>query len=133
MRHRLLVMASMSLVLSACRDADSGLPREYRAIAVPAETLQSQEAIQRGGELFERYCTLCHGMRGDGRGLQREGLQPPPRDFTDGGWRAGTTPRRVFVAIREGQPQTAMPSWKSLSEQDAWELTAFVLSLAGPR
>lgn len=129
MRRRLLIAAWMSLVLPACHSADGDLPRAYRAMDVPTAALASPEAVGRGGELFLKYCTLCHGVRGDGLGLQHEGLQPPPRDFTDPAWRAGTSPRHVFFAIREGRAGTAMPSWKSLSEQDGWDLTAFILSL----
>lgn len=127
---RLLIAGWMSLALSACHSADGDLPREYRTIAVPA-TLASPAAVERGAALFQKYCTLCHGVRGDGYGLQREGLQPPPRDFRDAGWRATATPRHVFFAVREGRHGTAMPSWKSLSEQDAWDLTGYVLSLGG--
>ncbi len=97
---------------------------------VPAAWLASADAARRGGELFRQYCVLCHGERGDGRGLQREGLTPPPRDFTDPAWRAGITARHAYFAIREGVRGTAMPSWKSLSEQDDWALVAYVLSLA---
>jgi mono/diheme cytochrome c family protein len=129
-RATVLAAVSMSLVLSACRSTESDLPPEYRNVAVPAAWLATPEATQRGSELFARYCTLCHGVRGDGRGLQREGLTPPPRDFTDPAWRASTSPRRVYFAIREGRRGTAMPSWKSLSEQDDWALTGYVLSLA---
>jgi high-affinity iron transporter len=120
----------MSLVSSACGDVDRDLPREYRAMAVPAARLASTDAVTHGGELFQKYCTLCHGPRGDGRGLQREGLNPTPRDFTDPSWRLKTSPRHVYFAIREGVATTAMPSWKSLTEQDGWDLTAYVLSLA---
>jgi mono/diheme cytochrome c family protein len=52
-----------------------------------------------------------------------------PRDFTNAEWRRSTSPRRVFFAIREGLSGTPMPEWKSLSEQDAWDMTAYVLSL----
>jgi mono/diheme cytochrome c family protein len=38
----------------------------------------------------------------------------------------------VFFAIREGIAGTPMPAWTNLSEQDAWNLTAYVLSLGGP-
>ncbi|MFI5178917.1 MAG: cytochrome c [Vicinamibacterales bacterium] len=130
MRRLLLALAWMSLVSPACGDTDRDLPREYRAIEIPAARLASTEAVSRGGDLFQKYCTLCHGVRGDGKGLQHEGLNPAPRDFTDPGWRQRTTPRHVYFAIREGVATTAMPSWKSLTEQDGWDLTAYVLSLA---
>jgi mono/diheme cytochrome c family protein len=45
-------------------------------------------------------------------------------------WRRATSPRRVFYAIREGLPGTPMPNWKALSEEDAWDMTAYVLSLS---
>jgi mono/diheme cytochrome c family protein len=122
-----------SLVLPGCADVDGDLPRAYRRIAVPTGLLASEEARVRGGALFRAYCALCHGARGDGRGARREGLARAPRDFTDPAWRAATSPRRVFFAIREGRRGTPMPSWKALSEEDAWNLTAYVLSLGEPR
>jgi high-affinity iron transporter len=79
------------------------------------------------------HCALCHGERGDGRGVRQEGLARPPRDFTNAGWRQSTSPRHVFYAIREGLSGTPMPSWKALSEQDAWDMTAYVLSLSNQK
>jgi len=65
--------------------------------------------------------------------LRREGLARAPRDFTDPAWRQSTSPRRVFFTIREGIKGTAMPPWPNLGEQDAWNLTAYVLSLGEAR
>ena len=96
---------------------------------VPAERLASREAKDHGAKLFAEHCALCHGERGDGRGLRREGLTRPPRDFTNAAWHQSTSVRRVFYSIREGVPLTPMPSWKALTEQDAWDITAYVLSL----
>ena len=120
----------MWLVSPGCADSDGDLPREYRRVDVPTTLLASAAARTRGGQLFHEHCVLCHGDRGDGRGVRREGLTTSPRDFTDPTWRADTSPRQVFFAIREGLRGTAMPSWKSLSEREAWEMTAYVLSVA---
>jgi mono/diheme cytochrome c family protein len=57
----------------------------------------------------------------------------PRRDFTDPAWRRTTSPRHVFFAIREGIKGTAMPAWRNLTEREAWELTAYVLSLGEAR
>jgi mono/diheme cytochrome c family protein len=119
----------MSLVWPGCGEVDRRLPREYRGIEVPATWLASADARTRGAALFRESCALCHGERGDGRGIRREGLTTQPRDFTSRDWRASTSPRRVFFAIREGLHGTAMPSWKAFSEQDSWALTAYVLAL----
>jgi mono/diheme cytochrome c family protein len=122
----------MSLVSLACRDADRDLPRPYRSLDVPSALLGSSNAQRRGRALFLEHCAFCHGERGDGHGVRREGLVRPPRDFTNPAWRRSTSPRRVFFAIREGIAGTPMPAWTNLSEQDAWNLTAYVLSLGGP-
>jgi mono/diheme cytochrome c family protein len=129
MSRRIAIVMLMSLVWPGCSDGDRGLPREYRRIEVPSAWLASTEARTRGAALFRESCALCHGERGDGRGARREGLTTSPRDFTNPDWRKSTSPRRVFFAIREGLHGTAMPSWKALSEQDSWALTAHVLSL----
>ena len=120
-----------SVVSLGCGDVDRDLPREYRRVDVPDALLASAAARMRGGTLFRQYCALCHGERGDGQGARREGLTSSPRDFTDRRWRESTSARHVFFAIREGLRGTPMPSWKALSERDGWEMTAYVLSLAG--
>ena len=39
----------------------------------------------------------------------------------------------MYYVIREGLRGTPMPSWKALSEDDCWDLVAYVLSAArGP-
>ena len=123
----------MWLISPGCAGADGDLPREYRRIEVPTARLVSEEARAHGDRLFHEYCALCHGDRGDGRGIRREGLTSSPRDFTDRQWRTSTSPRRVFFAIREGRRGTAMPGWKALSEPDAWDMTAYVMSLGESR
>jgi mono/diheme cytochrome c family protein len=123
----------MCLVSPACADGDRDLPREYRRLAIPVERLASADAQRRGRELFLQYCALCHGERGDGLGVRREGLTTRPRDFTSPAWRQSTSPRHVYFAIREGLERTAMPNWKALSEQDGWDMTAYVLSLGERR
>jgi mono/diheme cytochrome c family protein len=123
----------ISLASPGCADVDRDLPPAYRRLEVPQAVLASSDARRRGQEQFVESCAICHGERGDGHGLRREGLARAPRDFTDPAWQQSTSPRRVFFAIREGVKGTAMPAWRGLTEQDAWELTAYVLSLGDAR
>ena len=124
----------MALPLSACKGPDGrlavGLPGD---LAVPKETLASPEARAHGRALFLEHCALCHGVRADGQGVRREGFSRPPRDFTDPNWREPTSPRRMFFAIREGSPGTAMSAWKALDEGLTWDLTAYVLAVSRRR
>jgi len=96
---------------------------------VPEARLSSPEAQERGRALYRANCVLCHGERGDGRGQRASGLARQAADFTDPYWRQRATPRRVFFAVREGVRGTPMPSWDWLSEGEAWDLVAYVLSL----
>jgi mono/diheme cytochrome c family protein len=98
---------------------------------VPEARLRSPEAVTRGRALFAEDCVLCHGERADGRGRRAAGFAKAPADFTDPAWRRRVTPRRVFFVIREGLHGTPMPSWKWLSEDESWDLVAYVLSV-GP-
>ena len=107
---------------------DRDLPAAYRHLRVPEGLLQSSDARRRGEQLYRQNCVLCHGVGLDGHGARHEGFAQPPRNFTDAAWRQSTSPRRVFYALREGLRGTAMPAWKSLGEQDTWDLVAYVLA-----
>jgi high-affinity iron transporter len=131
MRPRGAILA-ISLTFSGCSDRDRDLPPEYRRLEAPEARLRSAEARERGRALFEQHCALCHGTRADGQGVRREGLTSRPRDFTDPSWRGRASPPRIFYALREGVRGTAMPSWRSLSDGETWDLVAFLLSVGEP-
>jgi cytochrome c oxidase cbb3-type subunit II len=124
---------TLGLFTLACKGADSDLPPAYRKIPVPEDRLSSATALEHGRVLFLQHCALCHGIEGDGRGQRREGFAQPPQDFTSSEWRRRATSRRVFFALREGKPGTAMPSWRALDDASLWDLTAHVLSIAKAR
>ncbi len=118
------------MILFSCGPAvDRDLPPAYRDVKVPPGLTTSKEARSRGAVLFAQHCTLCHGVRGDGHGIRSQALSTRPRDFTNPTWRSETSPRHVYFAIREGVRDTAMPAWKSLDEDETWDLVAYVLSL----
>ena len=118
----------MSLASSACKGRDGDLPRRYRELAVPEPLLASEDSRRRGRALYLSHCALCHGERADGRGVRREGLTSAPRDFTDPSWKRRTSPRRIFFVIREGSRGTPMPAWGIFSDEDIWDLTAYLVS-----
>jgi mono/diheme cytochrome c family protein len=119
------------LASTACSDPDRSLPAPYRTLAVPAARLASPAARERGQALFREHCALCHGERADGVGQRARWLSVRPPAFSSPIWRSGATPRRVYFAIREGVRGTPMPAWRGLSTDDSWDLTAYVLSVAG--
>ncbi len=127
MRRLLPVLATLLFAPWGCDD--SGLPAEYRRLAVPEARLASVEAKLGGRKLYLQYCAICHGDRGDGRGLRRN-LSSRPQDFTDSAWQRRSSPRSVYYVIREGRRGTAMAAWKALDPSEVWDLVAYLLSLA---
>lgn len=61
-----------------------------------------------GAAIYQQYCAVCHGERGDGQTRARRGLNPPPRDFTTPLARAELTRERMLAAVAQGRPDTAM-------------------------
>lgn len=128
---RVLVLAlGLLLMSSACSGGDSQLPAPYRDLRVPSQRIGSAAARENGRRLFLEHCAICHGRTGDGHGVRHEDLSPRPPDFTSAAWRAAATPGRVHDTIRDGRRGTAMPAWRTLTDAQIWDLTAYVLSIA---
>ena len=79
-------------------------------------------AIARGQQLFAwMNCVGCHGHGGGGMG-------PALMDDT---WLYGGRIDQIAASIMEGRPR-GMPAWEGrLTEQQMWQLAAYVRSLSG--
>lgn len=97
-------------------------------IQVPRDRLESEQALERGKELYDQYCALCHGEDGNGHGPRQSSLTTQPRDFRSPAFDLG--PAEIFQSLETGVPGTAMPSFKALSEEQRWDVTAYVVHLA---
>jgi len=117
-----LALCIISLAISGC---------EREAPTAPAGLLASREAQQAGGVIFATNCAICHGAGGDGRGQRREGMNPPPANLTLPPWSEETSAGRTYLAIRNGVPRTAMPSWRMLDDRQIWDLVAYITLLKG--
>ena len=79
-------------------------------------------AIAKGQQLFMwMNCAGCHSHGGGGMGPA----------LMDGKWRYGGRIDQIASSISEGRPN-GMPSWRSkLTQDQIWQLAAYVRSLAG--
>ncbi len=79
-------------------------------------------AIGEGSRLYgQMNCVGCHAHGGGGMGPA----------LMDGAWRYGSSPSDIFATIVEGRPN-GMPSFRGrLSDQQVWQLVAYVRSLSG--
>jgi mono/diheme cytochrome c family protein len=90
---------------------------------------RSAQSIERGRQLFEKNCAVCHGNRGRGDGPAAAGLPQRPEDL------GRIAPPPVFpdgvVAYRIVNGVGMMPAFKSaLGEMEIWDLLNFIRSLA---
>jgi cytochrome c oxidase cbb3-type subunit I/II len=99
--------------------------------------VSGRETLLRGKAVYERYCMGCHGVKGDGKGIYAEGLNPRPRDFTKGiyKWTSGPsgslpTDHDLIDTISEGVHGTAMPPWGALRDSDKSSVVEFIKSFS---
>jgi cytochrome c oxidase cbb3-type subunit 2 len=98
----------------------------------------STELVNRGREVWQSAkCWECHGQEGKGDGEKAAGLTDdlkhpiPPANLTTGQFKSGPTVTDIFRTMSTGLSGTPMPSFSdSLSAEDRWALSYFVLSLS---
>jgi mono/diheme cytochrome c family protein len=88
-----------------------------------------------GKQLYDKYCSQCHGTAGDGKGYATPRLKPEPRDFTAGKYKFRTTPSGSLPTdadltrvIRLGLPYTSMPGWPQFTDQQVRNLVYYLKS-----
>jgi len=57
-------------------------------------------------------------------------MVPPPGDLTVPTWAQPANAARIFRAIRRGVPGTTMAPWPTLSDQQIWQLVAYIETLS---
>lgn len=108
------------------------------AVIVPPEPGVTVEALVKGRELFAKLaCNACHGDTGAGDGPSAPtlkdnwGVPLPPRDFTIGAFRGGSTGRDLYLRIHNGMAGTPMLGYGAgvLSPEERWSLVLHIQSL----
>jgi mono/diheme cytochrome c family protein len=96
-----------------------------------------------GKQLYDKFCSQCHGDTGAGDGPAAIHLLPAPRNFTTGKFKIRTTPNGALPThedlkniIRRGMPYTSMPAWPDFTDEElsnlAYYLTTFSEEFAKP-
>lgn len=89
---------------------------------------------EHGKVLYEIYCTQCHGMNGNGGGINVRDMSVQPRDHTSPGEMGTRTDADLAKAIRHGgkaiDKSVLMPAWDdNLSDEQVADLVAYLRQL----
>ena len=112
-------LIALALGLAACGGKSFEGPMRFGDKVVEARVLD------RGHDVFNRYCATCHGTDGKAQTAQSQNLDPKPRDFTAAHFKhklaegdALPTDLELKKVVRHGVPGTGMPGWPNLDEDD---------------
>ena len=97
------------------------------AVGAHAQPAADAAAVQRGGQLYQQYCTECHGR--DGR-AQVDVISDASNLTLPADYYNGSTDQDLFNSIANGAG-VAMPGWRQAvgSDEAVWDLVHFVKSL----
>jgi mono/diheme cytochrome c family protein len=129
------------------RDAEEklfGTPRFPRVNGIDRATRRTlkltNDALERGSQLYRLHCVHCHGLSGDGRGHTAPWVNPHPRDYRQGVFKFTSSsqeqgvrkPRRADLirTVRQGVEGTSMPAFNLLPEPALEDLISYVIHLS---
>lgn len=87
------------------------------------EPVTGPEAIAAGQKVYQKFCSACHGVQGQG------GIGP---NFADQYWIHGGSMANIITTIEKGVPTKGMIAWKNqLSGAEIQQVAAFIYDLEG--
>ena len=112
-----LLLSSASL---AQNESFHGAPASARA---DKNTYQGQNTTS-GKAAFEHSCAACHGATGEGSGNIPSLISGAAQGASDG---------ELFWYITQGDVNNGMPSWKTLPEEQRWEIINYIRVLGASK
>ncbi len=114
-------------------DTSAPEPREKKEAIEKSPVPYSKSSIERGKQVFDIHCTVCHGPKGKGDGI----IVMTGKGFYPVNLTAPGTARRsdgfIYAYIRYGG-KVMMPSYREgISEVDAWNVVNYIRSLQKKR
>lgn len=123
---------ALALLMVALAPLAAREPSVVGEVEADFKSLKSQvpystESVGRGGVLFQRFCTQCHGRDGKAQ----IDVIADATDLTQPSlWYSGTSEGEIFRSIRDGAG-VAMPPFRDhlATEHDIWDVVNYVRSL----
>jgi cytochrome c553 len=92
------------------------------------------QAKETAADNYKAYCVQCHGMEGNGKGVNIRDMSVAPRDHTDAKAMSGRSDESLFKVIKEGgssiSKSVLMPPWAgTLSDEEIKDLVQHLRTL----
>ena len=93
-------------------------------------------AERQGKQLFEEYCTICHGQSGEGDGFNAYNLDPKPHSLADSTYMKGLSNEYLTETISFGgkgvNKSVLMPAYQfTLSKAQISNVVAYIDTFTG--
>jgi len=97
-------------------------------------TLSVSANAETAKDNYRTYCIQCHGLEGNGKGINVADMSTQPRDHTDAKEMSARTDQELFKVIRDGgqsiNKSVLMPPWSSiLSDEEVNDLVKYMHEL----
>ena len=139
--NRLLLVGWIMLLLTGCGENAKETTRIVPPVTPPKAEIPPPPAAPekytvtaKTRDVYQWYCTQCHGVKGKGDGINAKLLTVPPRDHTKSGYLEGRTDQQLFDTIQQGGLAVGrapcMPSWgNTLNEETIHSLVRYIREL----
>ena len=132
--------AILALLISGCSLAGDVTPPPALAtaqMAAPAHPITSaplippatQPDLVAGAMIYADKCAACHGPEGLGDGELADGLAFAPAPVGDPEFAREANPLEWYRAVTIGNLDRLMPGFRSLTDQQRWDVVGYALSL----
>lgn len=137
-RHIFLFLF-FAVIFSSCGislAADVTPPPGYVPAPTPLPAIPpAPPSPERGAALYTEKCAACHGDSGQGDGpdaAQLAGQGVTVAALASAEVANPATPQRWYNMVTNGNIQRFMPPFKSLTDQERWDVVAYALTLSAP-
>ena len=132
-----VVTLALFFSLASCGKTEKLNEDETKTATPGAETpfdiSMTQDNIIKGGTLYQKTCSPCHGIRGKGDGPAAVALNPKPRDHSNGVYMDKLTNRHIHDVIKMGGAAfgyPTMPGQPQLTDEQVAQVISFVRTLS---
>ena len=123
-REALAKCFAVCLLLNAASQAQNQNFHDAPASSKTEKNTYQGKGLDAGKAAFEHNCAACHGPTGEGSGNVPSLASGAAQGASDG---------ELFWYITQGDVNNGMPSWKSLPEEQRWEIVNYLRVLGASK